>query len=120
MTRFKARPIRTAFIVTAITSCLSGCAYSYVDEDGNRHIIGLVSLKLTPTGGSQTLAGDVADITTVGISIADTAQGAHFTIGYSRDVVAALKNDAAVMGNPLAALLAAGSSPQALEGDARK
>lgn len=80
---------------------LGGCSVDFVDEAGNRRIIGLVDVTLRPAGGAG--AGTVVDLTTVGVAIADTGQGGHLALGYSRERTAVLRNDALVAGNPLAA-----------------
>lgn len=81
---------------------LGGCAYSYVDDQGARHVMGLVDLKLVAADSDDTFAGDVVDLSTFGISFSDNAAGRSFTIGYSREVTGHLRNHALVMGNPLA------------------
>src|ERR1700722_20912126 len=42
----------------AVLAC-AGCALTYVDADGTRHVIGLVDVSVRSPGASQTLAGDV-------------------------------------------------------------
>jgi hypothetical protein len=47
-------------------------------------------------------AGDVVDVTSAGISVGSTPQGGFLTLGYSRQVTAALRNNVLVLGDPLA------------------
>ena len=61
---------------------LSACAYSYVDSDGTRHIIGLVNMQIKPTENSKTFAGDVFDITSVGVAYHSASESTSFTVGY--------------------------------------
>lgn len=101
---FPASGVRLALLFAVgalLLPLLGGCAVDYVDEAGNRRIVGLVDLTLHPAGGPG--AGTVVDLTTVGIAIADTGQGGHVVLGYSRERTAVLRNDALVAGNPLAA-----------------
>jgi hypothetical protein len=47
------------------------------------------------------------EITSVGLSVGRTTQGGYLTAGYNREVSAALRDNALVLGNPLALLSAA-------------
>jgi hypothetical protein len=89
-------------LVAASCIALSGCAYSYVDEDGARHVIGLVDLKLLPSHDDAAFAGHVVDLSTLGISLNENPSGSSFTIGYSREVSGYLRNHVLVVGDPLA------------------
>jgi hypothetical protein len=82
----------------------AGCAVSYVDAAGTMHAIGLVDVSSRPPGDPRTLAGDVVEITSLGVSFGSTAQGGFLTIGYSRSATAALRDNALVLGNPVTAL----------------
>ena len=88
-------------LVAAACLFLGGCAYSYVDRDGDRHVIGLVNLEIA-AADDATFAGRVIDLSTFGISFAENAAGRSFTIGYSREITGDLRNHALVLGNPLA------------------
>ncbi|HEY0833474.1 MAG TPA: hypothetical protein VGE72_06140 [Azospirillum sp.] len=81
---------------------LGGCSYSVTDEAGNRRIIGFVDMTVTPAAPGSPVAGSVVDVTTVGVALARHGQGGHLAIGYTRDTVAVLRDDALVVGNPLA------------------
>jgi hypothetical protein len=88
-----------------VVACfLSACSYSYVDDDGARHVFGFVYLEIEPTENSESLAGTVFDITSVGVAYHSTPENSSFTIGYSRSVTAGLRNHVLVKGNPLTAL----------------
>lgn len=89
-------------LACVLVGFLSACAYSYVDSDGTRHIIGLVNMRIEPTENSKTFAGEVFDVTSVGVAYHSAADSTSFTIGYSRNVTAALRDNALVLGNPLA------------------
>jgi hypothetical protein len=96
----------------ALACLLSACSYSYVDEDGARHVFGLVYLEIEPTEDNETLAGSVFDITSVGVAYHSTHESSSFTVGYSRSVTAGLRNHVLVKGNPLTALEANASNQQ--------
>lgn len=81
---------------------LAGCAISYVSDDGSRHVIGFASIVIPPAAQTQPTAGNVIDLTTVGLSLTDMPDGRSLTLGYSRAVTATLIDNALVLGNPLA------------------
>lgn len=95
------RAMRMAAVLAG--AALGGCSYSYVDDAGNRRIIGFVDMTVAQAPADSPAAGSVVDVTTVGLSIARHGQGGHLAMGYTRDTVAVLRNDALVVGNPLAA-----------------
>lgn len=90
--------------VGAVVLCvlLGACSMSFEDGQGGRRIIGFVDLTVTPAPKGSPVAGDVIDLTTVGLAVASTGQGGHLSIGYTRDVVATLHDDSLVLGDPLA------------------
>ncbi|HYH18470.1 MAG TPA: hypothetical protein VD995_07605 [Azospirillum sp.] len=96
---------------------MGGCSYSYTDEAGNRRIIGFVDMTVAPAPPGTPVAGSVVDVTTLGVAITRHGQGGHLSIGYTRDTVAVLRDDALVVGNPLAARPADGAQDNT-KGDA--
>lgn len=81
-----------------------GCAISYIDTDGNRHTLGLVDITMRTPAAPETVAGDVVEVTSLGLSIGQNAQGGYLTAGYNRQTTAALRDNALVLGNPVTAL----------------
>jgi len=94
------------FAVAALLSSygLTGCAYSYIDDDGVRHVIGLVDMEIRPTANSETFAGDVVEIQSIGLGYHRAYETTSIAIGYHRQVLAAFRNNALVLGNPITAL----------------
>lgn len=92
--------------ITAVVSSLScgGCAYSYVDDQGNVHAVGLMSIVVQPAPADGPIAGNIVSIMAVGLAAGSNAQGGYLAIGYSRQVTAALRDNVVVTGNPIAAL----------------
>lgn len=80
----------------------SGCAVSYVADDGSRHIIGFAQIVIPPADSAMPTAGNVIDLTTIGLSLNDMPEGQSLTLGYSHAVTATLKDNSLVLGNPLA------------------
>ena len=93
---------KTLWVALGVTC--QGCAFDYTDTNGDRHAIGLIDVTMHPSAAPQTFAGDVVEITSIGLSIGHTAQGGYVTAGYNRDVTAALRDNALVLGNPIVAL----------------
>lgn len=94
--------VRGRSVGTALLCVLHGaCSMSFEDGQGGRRIIGFVDLTVTPAPEGTPVAGEVIDLTTVGLAIASTAQGGHLSFGYTRDVVATLRDDSLVLGDPL-------------------
>src|SRR5215470_9107901 len=88
----------------AMATLLCGCALSYTDDSGNRHIIGLVDYTVRAPAAAETIAGDVVEVTSIGLSIGQNAQGGYITAGYNRQATAVLRDDVVVLGNPITAL----------------
>lgn len=81
----------------------TGCAVNYIDDDGVRHVVGFVNLRIAPAGQHSAFAGDVIDLSTVGLSISQDADGGHLAIGYSRAITGHLRDDALALGDPFPA-----------------
>jgi hypothetical protein len=101
-------PLRTnriqllpSLCVAALTFACQACAVSYLDADGNRHVVGFVDITVHPPAEPQTFAGDVVDLTAVRLTVSQTAQGGYVSIGYSREVLASMRDNALIVGDPL-------------------
>jgi hypothetical protein len=86
-----------AVLIVWMTVGLQGCALSYDDAAGNRHIIGLVDIAITPSEGSR-LAGDIVEVSTAGISYLSSAQSTSFAIGYNRITNASFADNSVALG----------------------
>ena len=96
---------------------LPGCSYSYVDAQGTHHVIGLVSLELRAYKDNETIAGAVADIRAIGLSVHSDPESTNVTFGYSRIVSGHLRNNVLVLGDPVAALHVPDSARTVREAD---
>ncbi len=106
-TRIMARRINPcAALIAALAIGLCGCAFTYTDASGDRHVIGLVDMTVRAPAAPATLAGDVVEIISLGLSLGQNAQGGYLTAGFNRQTTAALRDNALVIGNPIAALSA--------------
>jgi hypothetical protein len=100
--------------IAALAAIPSGCAFTYTDKTGARHTIGLVDIAVKAPADTTTLAGNVVEVTTIGISVGQTAQGGYLTAGYNHEVTAAFHDNVFVLGNPITAIAAAGPQNEAL------
>jgi hypothetical protein len=74
-----------------LASLLSGCAHSYVDQHGNRHIVGLVSVTLPPVPDNGT--ADWVRLRTVGLAINRGSFISSLDLGYSDSTLAVIRNN---------------------------
>lgn len=112
VSRSVSRKKTTASISIFFSILLSGCSFSYRDDAGRTHVIGLVDITLSPPQKPAQVAGNVLDLTTIGLSAGETAQGEFFSVGYFHEVSAELKDNALVFGNPLEIIKPIQSSDQ--------
>lgn len=92
---------RQITILVAIATLLSGCAYTYVDAKGNRNIIGLVKIKIPPNYNDTEIGGDSVEITSAGLSFYSTQVQKAFVIGYGRESITTLRNNALLIDGDL-------------------
>jgi hypothetical protein len=90
--------------ICLVSLCCGSCAFSYTDQSGTHHVIGLVAVDTRPAGTDSPLAGDIVSITSIGVAAGSNAQGGYLAFGYSRQTTAALRDDIVVRGDPVAAL----------------
>lgn len=74
------------------TSLLMGCAHSYVDAEGKRHIVGLVNLTISPAT-AEPAAADWVRLRTIGISLSRSDISSSLDVGYSDNTLAVIRNN---------------------------
>jgi hypothetical protein len=79
---------------------LGACSYRYVDEAGVQHVVGLVALAIPPAEDERRIAGDIIEVTTLGVSFSVNAQGGGLTIGFNQERSGVLRDDSLVLGDP--------------------
>jgi hypothetical protein len=99
------RQSAVACLLLGLSTPLGGCAFPYTDINGDRHAVGL-DVTVRAPAAPETFAGDVVEVTSLGLSIGQTAQGGYLTAGFNRETTAALRDNALVLGNPVTALSA--------------
>jgi len=101
-------PRAIAYFLFVLGTGLGGCAFSYTDANGDRHAIGLVDVTVRAPAAPETLAGDIVEVTSLGLSVGQNAQGGYITAGFNRQTTAALRDNTLVLGNPVTALVPSG------------
>lgn len=71
-----------------------------VHPDGTREVFGLVSMKLPPAIPTGRSAGETIEVSTVGFLVFSSPVGSGIALGYAREQVTGLKNNALVIGAP--------------------
>lgn len=76
---------------------LSGCAYTFVDNDGTKHIIGLAKIDIPPTTKGNLIVGENISVKTIGVSISKIITGGSVSIGYNNDSITTLFSGALIL-----------------------
>ena len=87
------------FAIAAIVVSMAGCAHTYVDEQGSRHVIGLVWAKL-PSPAFD-IAADSLRVRAIGISTTKTLAGSAIVLGYSDSNIVVVRDNQLVDAAPL-------------------
>lgn len=97
----RTRSSMAAPVVAIAAASLSGCAHTYVDAEGSRHLIGLVWAKLPPPAGAT--AADSLRVRAIGLSAARTPVGTSLVLGYSDSNIVVVRDNQLVDLAPLLA-----------------
>lgn len=87
----------------ALAALAGACTYSVTDETGARRVIGLMMVEYAPAKDSKTFAGQVIDVTSLGVAWHSNPSGSSLGIGYTHETVGYLRDHALVLGNPYGA-----------------
>ena len=93
MGRRRQSPRALTYFLLGLGSGLGGCAFSYTDANGDRHAIGFVDITVRAPAAPETLAGDIVELTSLGLSVGQNAQGGYITAGFNRQTTAALRDN---------------------------
>lgn len=89
------RPVVVTLRAVLVSGALCGCAHSYIDTDGNRHVIGLVHLTLPPSDQAPR-AADWMRTRSVGVALSRMDIGSSLEVGYSDNLLAVVRNNSCV------------------------
>jgi hypothetical protein len=96
-----------------------GCAYSYVDSNDVRHVIGIVDVALPAAPGEATgPSPSVVSVTSVGVHVySGTSNGGGVVLGYGKETVLTMPNNACVdLSGPGPCAAGAAAAPQTANG----
>lgn len=82
------------YLVLLLLLTISGCAISYVDDEGQKRIIGLVNLTLSNKGGDQ--GADKVEVTSIGILLSSNPVSTGLSAGYTKEVTMKIHNNALI------------------------
>jgi hypothetical protein len=102
------------FLMALAVLWCQACAISYTDANGDRHTIGLVDITVHSPAAPETFAGDVVEVTALGLILSETAQGGYLALGYSHEATAELRDNVLILGNPAQPLAPSEQSPEGL------
>ena len=91
-------------VLIVISTAVSGCAVSYDDSLGHRHVLGLVDMSVIPAAGNDTLAGNVISLKSLGLHMSHHDGQTMIGLGYTNESTAGIRDNALVLGNPNNAL----------------
>jgi hypothetical protein len=96
----RTRGARIVVAALATLAVLQGCAHSWVDADGTRHVVGLVNLSLPPQSAALT-AGESIRSQAIGLSFSASEAGSALVLGYSDTTFAFVRNHSLVFADAL-------------------
>lgn len=74
-----------------LTIICSGCAITYIDAHGAKHVLGLVKLEIKP-GAPEQNVGETVHVQTIGVAVYSTPLNQGVVIGYNREITTAIRN----------------------------
>ena len=86
-----------------VVALAGGCTYSVTDDSGARRVIGLMMVEYAPARDSRTFAGQVIDVTSLGVTWHSNPAGSSLGLGYMHETVGHLRDNAVMLGNPYGA-----------------
>lgn len=72
---------------------LAGCAHVHVDEQGRRHVVGLVWMTLPPAA-VEPVGAEALRVRALGASVVRTPAGGGLALGWTDTTVTVIRNDA--------------------------
>jgi hypothetical protein len=95
------RGMRAVSAALAVAT-LTGCTYTVTHADGGRRLVGLMLVDIQPAPDAGTFAGQVVDVTTIGVALNRNPAGSTVALGFNRETTGFLRDNAMVLGDPTA------------------
>lgn len=83
-------------VLILMGAMLGGCSHLHVDEQGRRHVVGLVWLTLPPERAAQPTGADAVRVRGLGLVVTRSPAGSGIVLGYGDSTVTVIRNDALV------------------------
>ena len=74
-------------LILIMNILLNGCAYSYIDDNGVKHIIGLVNVEITTSPDEGMYAGKIIDLRSFGVSVNKINEGGSISLGRKLPII---------------------------------
>ena len=88
--------MKTSICLALMTALVESCAFTYVDDQGATHVLGLVNMKIAPPITTAYTVAESVQIQSVGLSIYSTPINRGLALGYNREHLASVHDNAAV------------------------
>ena len=85
-----ARSSSVLALLLLFTIC-SGCALTYTDAQGAKHVLGLVKLEIKPSAPEQTI-GETVHVQSIGVAVYSTPLNQGVVIGYNREITTVIRD----------------------------
>ncbi len=103
LTRARSHVLRLTAAASAITLTLTNCvSYTYIDDRNVKHVVGFVDVT---AGAAQAGPGEQSDsltVTTVGVAVSAMPDHRSVSLGYSRETLLSIANNACIGTPPVA------------------
>jgi hypothetical protein len=75
---------------------LAGCAHTYVDGNGNTHVVGMVHVVMPKISGTEQVRAQALQVRSFGLSLLSSAERSSLTLGYNNDTLVLVHGSACV------------------------
>jgi hypothetical protein len=79
-----------------LVSSVCGCAYTYLDEAGAMHFVGLAVVTIPASGSRDNEGARLVRVRNIGLSIVSAEIASSISLGFNADTVAVIYNNACV------------------------
>lgn len=92
--------IRGNLSLVAFVVVLAGCAHTYVDSDGNTHVVGMVHVVMPKSPDAGEVSVQSLQVRSFGLSLLSAVERTSLTFGYNDDTLVLLRGNACVAIGP--------------------
>jgi hypothetical protein len=88
--------MKRSICVALLSVLVESCAFTYVDDQGAKHVLGLVNMKIEPLVTADHTVAESVQIQSVGVSIYSTPINRGLALGYNRENLTTVHDNAVV------------------------